>query len=857
MISLTTTGLSPRTEKLKERFLASPYEVDLERARFYTRAWREMGEEGKRKPCIRAARALEKTLSQMTIRIEDDERFVGVKSTKRRGEGFAAERGSFNPLFKILTDSRFGLEKARGGEMELPVGGISAKRSSELVASLRNERIGELRDDIFPYWSGRAFHDEKINRLKEAGLFGNRRGLGPVAVYRMQKALGGIGDLRKLIPSGIRGMLLRNPKALLLLPQFTKLSEEAIPESNYLLLDMQGHIVPGYGRILEVGFKGVAEMAEERLVEMKNDTGYTSTGDFLESVIISANAVCAYSERYAELAAEMMEGADGARREELAEIAERCRRVPSGSPRTFMEAVQSFWITQVVLAISYGVDNVFSPGRVDQYLYPYYKRDLEAGLTNREDALEAIEELLIKSANNLVFGPNNITIGGLDRQGQDATNELSHLFLEALENVGGMSNGLAVRISRETPRAFLLRALETHRVTAGVAFYNDDIVIRDLMEDGYSLEDARDYSIVGCVEPTSTGNNMSYTAGNVIHLVGVLEMALNRGHRLLYGGRRVGVNTPDPRSFTDFEDVKRAFSRQLSHTVAKLVRMAELKDRLFAEEFPSPLLSSTIEGCIESGRDITAGGATYNHGHVNAQALATVADSVAAIRWAVFEQKLLTMEELVHHLRNNFRGAEELRKKLSTRAPKYGNDDPAVDELAQWVAETFVAEVRKHRCWRGGVYRPSLFSSGTQDMEGMLCAATPDGRLAREVVSNGISPTNGAESKGMTAVFLSAVRGGKAIVSDGTALNMNLSPGILDSDENVDKLASMILSYFELGGRHVQFNPVDARTLRDAKAHPGKYPALTVKVSGYSACFVDLGESLQDDIIARTEFGEF
>jgi formate C-acetyltransferase len=333
-------------------------------------------------------------------------------------------------------------------------------------------------------------------------------------------------------------------------------------------------------------------------------------------------------------------------------------------------------------------------------------------------------------------------------------------------------------------------------------------------------------------------------------------MALNRGRRVLGGNELVGVETPDPATFQTFEDVKRAFAEQLAYIVDRTVQAAELKDRAYAEAFPCLLLSSTIEGCLESGKDITRGGAKYNHGHVNAQALASVANSLAAIKWAVFEEKLVTMEELVQHLRSNFQGAETLRQKLLHKAPQYGNDDPRADEIAEWVAETFAREVRKHKSWRGGIYRPSLFSSGTQHIEGIFLGATPDGRRAGEVVSNGISPVNGTERKGPTAVFNSAARAGKALLSDGTALNMNLSPQMLRSEQNLNKLASLLEAYFALGGRQVQFNPWDAKTLKDAQAHPEKYPELTVKVTGYSAIFVDLGKPLQDDIIARTEFCE-
>jgi formate C-acetyltransferase len=553
----------------------------------------------------------------------------------------------------------------------------------------------------------------------------------------------------------------------------------------------------------------------------------------------------------------MAESERGERKAELLEIAERVRHVPANPPRTFMEALQSLWMTNVVLEISYGEGNVFSQGRVDQYLYPYYESDLKADRIAHEKAVEAVEEYLVKLASVVIAGQNNITLGGVNQAGEDATNEMSYIFLEALANVKALLNTISVRISSKTPRDFLRRALEVHRYTAGMALYNDELIIDQLQKDGYSLEDARDYSIVGCVEPTGTGNDFSYTGGNGILPTIILLMALNEGRAPSSGNRRVGAATPDPGTFKTFEDVKKAFVEQLSFIIDKLVRMAELKDQAFAEAFPCVLVSSTIEGCLESGKDITWGGARYNNSCINGQGLATVANSLAAIRWAVFEQKLVTMEELVNHLRNNFKDDQKLRQKLLHQAPKYGNGDEKADELAEWVAEVFSQEVRKHKCGRGGIYRPSMVSAaGSQILEGKLCGATPDGRLAGEAVSNGLSPVNGTEVNGMTAALRSAAQVGRALLTDGTAMNLRISPSLLRKEENIDKMASLVEGYFKLGGRNIQFNPLDTATLRDAQAHPEKYPDLTVKVSGYSARFIDLTKFLQDDIIERTEFGK-
>ncbi|MBN2027433.1 MAG: hypothetical protein JW854_11805 [Actinobacteria bacterium] len=842
---------SPRTERIKKRFLASPFKLDIERARYYTSVWKQMGSGGNKAPCRRAALALQETLRNMTIGIGEDEQLVGMKAAEMLAEPVGIERGSFNGAIKLF------LSPFADDNMALPIGGISQERSREVIGSATPAVRREIKKEILPFWRGKTFHDRKVRELTLEGLYRGQPVIGPVSLYRMIRGLGGAKNALRVLSKNVGGNISSMSKrSLLLLPQGLRLAYEILPDLSYILLDMQGHIVPGYNRVLQLGFKGISEWAAGELAELdKGAEDNKRRRDFYTSVRIVAQAVCEFSQRYAELAEETAAAAEGERKSELLAMAERCRRVPAEPPGTFMEAVQSIWMTQVVLAVSYGLDNVFTAGRMDQYLHPYYEADIKAGRMTRERAVEAVEELLVKVAGNLIFGPNNITIGGLGRDGEDATCEMSYIFLEALENVRGLGDGLAVRISHKTKRDFLLRAIETHRITAGVAFYNDDIVVRDLAEEGYTTEDARDYSIVGCVEPTSTGNDNSYTAGNAIQLVGALEMALNRGRKLLTGSRRVGARTRDPRRFRTFEDVKDAFEKQLSHVVDVCVRMTEVKDKVFAE-FPTPLLSATVEGCLESGLDLTWGGARYNHGHVNAQSLATVADSLAAIRWAVFEERIVSMRGLIKALRRDFVGCESLRQELLRKAPKFGNDDPRVDDIAQWVSEVFTREVRKHACWRGGHYRPSMFSSGTQDLEGALCAATPDGRRAGEVVANGISPTNGMERTGSTAVFHSVAAAGKTFMSDGSALNMNLSPAMLQSRESVEKLASLLEAYFVMGGRHVQFNPLDADTLRDAQEHPEKYPDLTVKVTGYSARFIDLSKVLQDDIIARTEFSE-
>jgi len=793
---------SERVRKIRDRMLSSPFEYDLERARCYTRIWKQMEDSP---PCMKKVKALEEFLRCLPIRIDANELLVGVKSSKIRADPFEIELGRHVRTYDFLLNDAIDEATKDYFRRHNPI--------LRRYVPFSKQELNELKNDIIPVWKGKTLADRKGELWREAGLYKEKRGF-------MERAMDWIR------------------------PYYA---------------EMQGHTIPGYRRVLKIGFKGIEKRTIEELEKLKeNDEDYENRKVFYESVQVCAKAVCDYSNRYADLAMEMVANASEHRKAELLDIAERARRVPALPPRTFMEALQSVWMTNVVMEMSYGEGNIFSQGRVDQYLYPYYIVDLKEGRIGYEEALEAIEEYLVKLASVVIAGQNNITIGGLDKDGRDATNDVSYMFLEAIANVKSLLNTLSIRISSKTPRDFVKRVCETYRFTAGMGIHNDEVLVPQLQEDGYSLEDARDYSLVGCVEPHGTGNDFSYTAGNGVRLSIVLHMALNEGRILIGGNRQFGAKTPDPSTFKTFEDVKQAFVDQLSFGVDRVVKLAELKDLAFAESFPSPLLSSTIEGCLESGKDVTRNGARYNNNPIGCQALATVTNSLAAIRWAVFEEKLLTMGELVTHLRNNFKGADKLKELLRNKAPKYGNGDERVDELAKWVANTLCDIVRKHPARDGvGIYRPCLVSSGLNILEGRMLGATPDGRLSGEAVSNGISPANGTEKNRLTMTLRSVAFATRdALLTDGATMNIRITPSLIETDEGVDKLTSIVEAYLELGGRELQINPISSETLRDAQVHPEKYPDLSVKVTGYSARFIEVGRSLQNDIIARTVFNE-
>ncbi|MBA3027258.1 MAG: hypothetical protein FP816_00360 [Desulfobacteraceae bacterium] len=781
--------LSDRIKGLRDIFFNAKWEIDIDRMKYYTQAYKET--EGQLPP-MRNAKGLEKTLANMTIRIDDEELIVGAKSSKRYSAPSAIEVGGARGYATVA----LACYKSGKTVPEVMPDGFMGRSAEFLkhVHEFTEEEYKLITEEIFPYW------DIKV----------------PENV-RSMAGLGGIFSGGKVPP----------------MPWH--------------------HISVGLEKPLKMGLKGIAHQAADRMKELNPDeTGYEKKKDFLEAVQVSCDAVIMFAARYAKMAEEKAKTAAPQRRKELLEIAERCLHVPAEPPRNFMEALQTIYLIQMAVIVSHG-DAVICPGRVDQYLYPFYKEDREAGRITPEQAMEAIEEYQIKTAYSF-NGPGVFTIGGVDKNGDDAVNYISHLFVEAHRNLKGLCNGIAARISEKTPRDFLTKICEVNRHTAGIAIYNDDVQIRDLIQGGgYKLEDARDWCNIGCTEITGSANNNGNTAVGLFH-VPCLEMALNEGRAMMSGWQPMGVKTPPVSELKTFEDVKKAFAAQVAHGIEKTVKGIHEREPKVSGVFAQPLLSATIEGCIESATDLYAGGAKYNHATIGNQGLATQADSLTAIKWAVFDKKLITLEDLVKHLRNNFKDAEEVRQML-INAPKYGNDDPYADETALWVVENFVNELKKHKYWiKDGTLRGLMISSATHQYEGMVVGATPDGRLAGTPVSNGMSPSNAMEKNGLTAALISGATTASIPLGDGSSFNITFNPSLLQGDEQLDKFTSMVEGYLSLGGRQLNPNPVSIATLVDAQKNPGNYPELQVKVSGYSARFIDIHKSLQDDIIKRTGF---
>jgi len=827
-------GDSPlsRTERLRRLILDAPYEICIERARYYTESYRRT--EGLH-PALRAAHAFAHTLKHMTVYLLDEEAIAGNRSSKLVAAVIPVERGEINVVL----------------EMELD----QLTRRPERPFRISEPEKLELVSDILPYWRGKTIRDRKKQLWRENGLFfpmkltsaslrDRVRGFGWSGLYHLMAMAR--GNLKNLARAG-EELVFNNPGLVM------------------NVFDVQGHLVLGHKYLLPEGFAGARQRAEAGLAERGEDPEVRA---FLEAVILCCDAAKDFAERFAELAEKKArDEKDPSRWQELLEIAGRCRRVPDLPPRDFREAVQSVWLAQVLALVAYGMTGIFALGRVDQYLYPYLKTDLEQGAITEAQAVSLLEELMVKLSYNLLLLPSvgrqtgselgsddmAITLGGVTREGEDAVNPLTYLFIRAIENMRTLANAIDFRISEKNPEAYLERALALHRRNNGPSFFNDEAVIPALADSGYVLEDARDYAIVGCVEPTSDGNTFGCTSGNDISLVGALEMALHNGY-LRMTGRCLGPPTGDPRQFQSFAQMLEAYQKQVAACVELIARGTMLKDQAYAELLPCPFVSILLKGCIENGRDMTRGGAQYNFNSISGRGLATAVNSLAAIRRFVFEEKSLTMTELLEAIDHNFKDQEVLRQRLKNHAPKYGNDQAEVDRLAREIQEFFCREVMKYRPARGGIFRPSFFSYGMHVVEGQVLGATPDGRKAGEPVSNSLSPSNQSEHHGPVALLQSVAQLNHRLIPNGSSTNLKLMPSMIATEPGLKKIVAMIRAYFQLGGMQCQFNVVSDQTLRQAQQDPESYKDLVVRVSGYSAYFTDLGKPVQDDIIARCSF---
>jgi formate C-acetyltransferase len=627
----------------------------------------------------------------------------------------------------------------------------------------------------------------------------------------------------------------------------------------------QGHICPDVRRWLALGPKGIRD---DILIRMKGAS--SPAANYYQGVAIALEGAMDFMRRYADLAAEMADRSEAAdEKRNLLDIAERCERLASEPASGFHDAIQSVWFLFVLLQMESNASS-FSPGRMDQYLWPYFRRDLDAGLLDEAGALEIVEALWLKF-NQIVYLRNsgsakyfagfpigfNIACGGLTADGDSAENELSYLFLKAQADIGLPQPNLSARLSERSSEEFLRECSRVIGRGSGMPqVFNDESIIPALEAKGISQGDAMDYAIVGCVELTPQGNNLGWSDEAMFNMVKALELTLNNGNCLLTGNR-MGLDLgsfPDYRSYEELED---AFRRQMDHFIERMIAACDLVDRLHAELLPSPFLSSVIDGCAEKALDVTAGGARYNLSGIQAIQVANVADCLAVAKKCVYEDKSLGAGELLSALRNNFEGAEFLRQRLINKVPKYGNDVEWVDSIAAKWVEYFAHKLSGYTNARGGIYHAGLYTVSAHVPMGQNVGASLDGRKAKDPLADGgMSAMYGRDRSGPTALLRSVSRIDARNGSNGTLLNMKFLPEFFRSEEGIAKFSSFLRTFVRLRINHVQFNVVRKEDLLAAKANPEAWRGLTVRVAGYTAYFLELANDLQDEIIARTSYGD-
>jgi pyruvate formate-lyase/glycerol dehydratase family glycyl radical enzyme len=777
-----------RVEKLRWRIIEAPQEVCIERARYLTES---MSLHWDKHPLTRMSLAFEHILKNISVIIRDDELIVGCRTSKLKGA----------PLFP--ENKSLWIE----GDLE------NFDKRVLQRAMIRPEEKEELAASILPFWKGKTVEDR----------------------------------LQALMPEDV-------------LTDMDKYIFTMMLEITYGI----GHFTMDHPRILAHGLRGIMDDAHQKSAGLTRQEKAGEKGLFYEAVIRSCQAAISFARRYSDLALAMAATErDRERAAELREIARVCGRVPEYPAETLHEAIQGLYFIHLLAQIESG-GNSISLGRIDQILFPYYRKDCEARRGSPEKARELVAMLFIKTNEiwNVLeeaFIPGgegtegkttqNVTVGGVGADGQDATNDMSTITLDAYAEVRTVQPNFGVRVSPDCPEELIRRAVEYDRDGVLMHFFNDEVIIRSLVEGGHAMEDARDYGVVGCLEPNAQGKTFGSTFAVQFNGIKCVELALSNGIDNIFGYPS-GIESGDPAGFKDFKDLWKAYDRQMRHFIKQMVRGMEVLDRLIAEAVPSPFASAMVAGCLEKGLDLTRGGAVYNSTGVQLMGFANVVDSLYAVKKEVFEDKRFTLADLTQWLSQDWQDAEDKRAYFLNRVPKYGNNNDEVDAMAARVMDHFCDVLSKYRNFRGGAFWPGIFSVGFHITMGAFTGATPDGRFAGDVLGNGITPTTGNAVSGPTAIMNSVVKLPVTRVFNGANLNMRFQ-GKKISTEN---LTALIKTYFSCGGTQVQFNMVDSATLREAQKHPEKHRDLFVRVSGYSAEFNGLSEIAQDEIISRTEF---
>ena len=791
--------MNTRVERLRQRVIGERPSVDITRARLVTQVHQEHAGE----PLVAVwGHAMHRLLTELPIAIAPCELIVGSPTLRPRAAQLYPE--------------------VQSAWLEAELNGVEMREWDPLEMS-RGDRQ-ELRESILPYWKGRTIAERLYLQCPQ--------------------------DTARLIYMD---------------PSTWPTRSTGIIDNFSLIQKGIGTVVPNYRKVLELGVNGIIAQVDERLAKLDlTDPASISAMVFLRSARRTLEGLRIYAQRYAQLALELAHReCDDTRRAELLRIHGVCSRVPAEPARDFYEAVQSFWFTHLAVRIEESGHSL-SPGRFDQYMLPY----LSAG-DHDDTVLELIECLYLKFSELMLFVNvdtskfytgvpqwQNLNLGGRRADGVDATNTLSYLCLDAMIDLKVVQPDISVRIHTETPEDFLRKACELSRLGTGhPKFYNEDLIAYSMACKGLSLEEARDFAIMGCVEPRVQAKEGIHLTGGFVNLPMAVELALNDGvwRRT---GTQVGLRTGDPRTFTSYDQVDRAYKAQLAHLIHHMFVVNAIAESAYSELLCSPFLSSLTDGCIDSGRPLQKGGAQYNFGPaVNEIGIADTGDSLAAIKKLIFDERRVEMRELVDALEHDFQGFEDLRALLRREAPRFGNDDDYVDFITRDAVQFGNHEVMRHHNIFGGPAQAGIIAVTAGIPFGGVVGALPSGRQAGQPLADNSSPSSGSDRLGPTAIARSVTKLDLAALRNGTLLNLRFTPQSVAGTDGLHKFVALVRGLCDVGCWHAQFNVVDTDTLRRAQEHPSEYADLLVRVAGYSAYFTQLHRDVQEDIIRRTEHG--
>ena len=786
--------MNERVKLLRQRSLDAVPTISMERAQIVTKAYKKY--QGKVSIPVLRALTFKELMENKTICINDGELIVGERGPSPKA----------TPTYPELCCHTM---------EDLHTMDIREK----VFFKVDDEAKRIHKEEIIPYWEGKSIRDLLLDQMTP--------------------------EWKECYCAGI----------------FTEFMEQRAP----------GHTV-GDDKIFNKGFLEFKKeiKAEMDKLDFMNDFEAYDKNEQLKAMAICCDAIITFGERHAAEARRLARlELDETRKVELLNIAEVCDNIPANAPRNFQEALQAYWFTHLSVVTELNTWDAFSPGRLDQHLYPYYKKGIEEGTLTREKAKELLQLFWIKF-NNLPAPPKvgvtlkesgtytdfaNISSGGLTIDGKDGVNDVSYLVLEVIDEMRLLQPSTNIQLSSQNPDDFLRKA--AHVIKGGwgqPSIFNADVVIQEMLRQGKTIEDARCGGNSGCVETGAFGKE-SFGLTGYFNLVKILEITLNNGVDT-QTGKKLGLETGDPREFKSFDELMEAYKKQIHHFIEIKIRGNNVIETLYAKNMPSPFLSIVIDDCIKNAKDYNAGGARYNSLYIQGVGIGTLTDSLSSIKYHIFDNKNLSMEEMLDNMKNNFEGNERIRQLVMNKTPKYGNDDEYADELMQLAFNAFFDEVDGRPSVRGGTYRINMLPTTCHVYFGSVTGATPDGRLAQLPQSEGISPAQNSDRFGPTGVIKSAAKM-EHVKTGGTLLNQKFSPSLLNNDEGITNLMHLVRTYFKMDGHHIQFNIISADTLRRAQKNPDENKDLIVRVAGYSDYFNDLGPELQNEIIGRTEHKGF